>query len=124
MADVTGVEPTPEPNATGVDALEDAVRVIGGHAKATNLARAHHLADVVADADSGELLGQGNRGRVAEIAHQIAGSAGTFGFPRASRLAAEIEHLFLRGELDPTHLEIVRGHVLALLADLKGEPTY
>lgn len=125
MADVTGTEPTSEVDAAGPaggpDALEDAVRSIGGQAQATNLARAHHLADVVADA--AEMLAGEARGRAAEIAHQIAGSAGTFGFPRASQLAAEIERLS-DAELDPNHLQIVRGHVQELLADLKGEPTY
>ena len=113
---MTGVEP-----ASGLDALEVTVRTIGVHARVANLARANNLAVAVSD---GAVLLAADRSRAAGIAHQIAGSAGTFGFPGASRLAAEIERILLVGELDAGHLEIVGGHVEALVADLTGEPTY
>jgi len=123
---MTGVEPASELGvsapASGLDALEVTVRTIGVHARVANLARANNLA--VAVSDGAVLLAPDGRSRAAGIAHQIAGSAGTFGFPGASRLAAEIERILLVGELDAGHLEIVGGHVEALLADLTGEPTY
>ena len=123
---MTGVEPASDVNASapagGLDPLEVVVRSIGSHARATNLARADNLA--LAVSGGVDLIAPDGRRRAAGIAHQIAGSAGTFGFPAASRLAAEIERMLLVGELDAGHLEIVGGHVQALLAALKGEPTY
>lgn len=53
-------------------------------------------------------------------AHKLAGSAGTFGFPRASIIAREIENKLASGPLGPPDAVGLSEQVLALRADLEG----
>lgn len=53
-------------------------------------------------------------------AHKLAGSAGTFGFPRASIIAREIENKLAGGPLGPPDAVGLSEQVLALRADLEG----
>ena len=52
-------------------------------------------------------------------AHKLAGSAGTFGFPRSSVLARSIESR-LAGDVSPPDAVLLSEQVLALRADLEG----
>ncbi len=61
-------------------------------------------------------------------AHKLAGSAGTFGFPRASVIAREIENKLAGGDLAPLDAVGLSEQVIALRADLErvrppSEPT-
>lgn len=53
-------------------------------------------------------------------AHKLAGSAGTFGFPRASIIAREIENKLAGGSLGQADAVGLSEQVLALRADLEG----
>lgn len=53
-------------------------------------------------------------------AHKLAGSAGTFGFPRASVIAREIETKLAGGPLGPPDAVGLSEQVLALRAELQG----
>lgn len=55
-------------------------------------------------------------------AHKLAGSSGTFGFPRASQLAREIEQRFARGQLTPGDAVPLSEQLIQLRAVLEGEP--
>ena len=63
--------------------LDGAVRSIGEQALKMNLRRARDLEEGVALAGRGELA-DGRRMIAIDAAHQLVGSAGTFGFPGAS----------------------------------------
>lgn len=66
---------------------------IADRARERNLDRAEELAGWVTAAEQGELTADG-RLVAAEVAHQLAGSAGTFGYQRATERARELEALF------------------------------
>lgn len=102
------------------DALQSLLAELASSARAANLARC----DVVADglqAVAGERLDEAMRAAAAAAAHQIVGSAGTFGFTDASRRAGELERYFERGggaegladarrELDELRRDLEAGH--------------
>lgn len=83
--------------ATGLLAVDgDAgarVADIVDRARERNLDRAEELAGWVSAAEQGELTTDG-RLVAAEVAHQLAGSAGTFGYQLATDRAREIENIF------------------------------
>lgn len=60
------------------------------------------------------------RVEAARQAHMLAGSAGTFGFPRGSELAREIEHALESGA--PVDAAL-RATAVALRGELSGEPS-
>ena len=104
--------------------LRAAVESIGGHARAVNRDRAARLERAVADAAVGS-LGESARRRAAEVAHQLVGSAGTFGFAAASELAAELERYFTEADPDdPARLAAAREQVRRLAEALAAEPDY
>ena len=114
---VGGVEP-PE------DRLRAAVESIGDHARAANLARAAHLEQVLADIAAGQADEEERQGAT-ESAHQLVGSAGTFGFAGASQLAGELERYFVEADFtDQARLAAARDQVGRLLAELASDPTY
>lgn len=79
-----------------VDALEDSVRRLR------------------AAPDSREPRGDG-----IASAHKLAGSLGTFGFPEASRLARECEHILMSaGSLTPLQLDLLTAHAASIRAEL------
>lgn len=106
------------------DRLRAAVLSIGDHARSVNRDRAARLERAVADVAAGSReIAQ--RQRAAEVAHQLVGSAGTFGFSEASRLAEEIERYLLGGDLDdPAGLTVARDQVRRLQEALAAEPDY
>jgi HPt (histidine-containing phosphotransfer) domain-containing protein len=106
------------------DRLRAAVESISDHARAVNLARAAHLDRVLADIAAGR-DDEDERQRATESAHQLVGSAGTFGFPGASSLAGELERYFVEADFtDPEQLARARQQVARLRAELAAEPAY
>jgi HPt (histidine-containing phosphotransfer) domain-containing protein len=106
------------------DRLRAAVESIGGHARSVNLARAAHLAQVLADIAAGR-TDENERQQATESAHQLVGSAGTFGFPGASQLAGELERYFVEGDFtDQARLAMAREQVARLRSELSAEPAY
>jgi HPt (histidine-containing phosphotransfer) domain-containing protein len=106
------------------DRLRAAVESIGDHARSVNLARAAHLEQVLADIAAGR-TDEGERQRATESAHQLVGSAGTFGFPGASQLAGELERYFVEADFtDEARLAAARDQVARLRAELAAEPAY
>lgn len=65
----------------------------GQQARTVNLARVLRLLELLDASDAGGLEERG-RGEAEHLAHQVVGSAGTFGFPAASVDAAVIEDYF------------------------------
>ena len=106
------------------DRLRAAVESISDHARAANLARAAHLEQVLADIAAGE-ADEDERQRATESAHQLVGSAGTFGFPGASQLAGELERYFVEADFtDQARLAAARDQVSRLRAELAADPAY
>jgi HPt (histidine-containing phosphotransfer) domain-containing protein len=102
--------------------LTAAMRVIGAHARTVNLGRAARLADALAGADDGG-LDDSARQAATELAHQLVGSAGTFGFAGASDLAGELEQFFADGAFDDhTRLDAARSTLHRLQQALHAEP--
>jgi HPt (histidine-containing phosphotransfer) domain-containing protein len=81
------------------DRVRSAMTVIGAQARTSNLARADHIDTALGRLESGELSAD-DRDLAVRSAHQLAGSAGTFGLRPASRLASRLERFFT--ELDVT----------------------
>lgn len=101
----------------------DALRSIGHQARAVNLGRAAQLAEAMEAAEAGRLA-EGRRISVIDHAHQLVGSAGTFGFPVASRLAASLEGFFAAGTFnDPATMANAREQLRQLFTVLSVEPT-
>lgn len=79
-----------------VGALEDALRAL------------RHAPDAAAP-----------RAEAVASAHKLAGSLGTFGFPEASRLARECEHLLDdAAPLAPETLDLLIAHAASIRAEL------
>ncbi|HEY5821205.1 MAG TPA: Hpt domain-containing protein [Propionibacteriaceae bacterium] len=115
--------PSSAPSPDDVDALDGVVRSIGDHARTVNLARAAGLGEALDDAAGGRLH-DGRRRAAAELAHQLVGSAGTFGFAGVSDLAAQLERFFADGVYDATQLETARAQLGALFTQLQSDPDY
>lgn len=82
--------PSPEDRE---DAVTEVLRSLSVSAARANLARSAVIAEAVRAAEAGQLLEQ-QRAAALAAAHQVVGSAGTFGLPRASRTAAGLEDFF------------------------------
>lgn len=101
-------------------AERETLRRIGRRARRTNLARAERL-DTLLQRAAGVALSEVERGEARTLAHQIVGSAGTFGYDRASRLALQVERYLGRREgADTTETASVRRVVADLLEQLRG----
>ncbi|SDT00922.1 Hpt domain-containing protein [Microlunatus soli] len=85
--------PTAAHGLLGTDDAGGRVADIMDRARERNLGRAEELAGWVKAAEQGELTHDG-RLVAAEVAHQLAGSAGTFGYQAATDRAREIEGIF------------------------------
>jgi HPt (histidine-containing phosphotransfer) domain-containing protein len=84
--------PVPSPEDPD-DALAAVMRGLSASANRANLARSAVIGEALRAAETGRLEEQ-QRQEAEAAAHQLAGSAGTFGLPRASRLAADLEDFF------------------------------
>ncbi|GAA2503257.1 Hpt domain-containing protein [Terrabacter carboxydivorans] len=117
-------DPRPEPD------MDEAMAVFRDRAATANRHRARAIADAF-DAMSKGTLASAERAEARAAAHTIAGSAGTFGFAEASRLAREIEQVWDALNLPADHPEgggvdvaelLRRGlDLLARLRDSLGE---
>jgi HPt (histidine-containing phosphotransfer) domain-containing protein len=106
------------------DRLRAAVESISDHARLVNLARAGHLEQVLADIAAGR-ADENKRQLATESAHQLVGSAGTFGFPGASQLAGELERYFVEADFtDQARLAFAQEQVARLRAELAAAPAY
>ncbi|MCW2805607.1 MAG: hypothetical protein QOF52_2264 [Propionibacteriaceae bacterium] len=104
----------------------DVFRTIGASAVQSNLERIARLEEAVTAADEGR-LDQPGRDRAGQLAHTIAGSAGTFGFSAATGPAHQLEDLFRmdrRGvdELGSAELGTARQLLAELRAVLAAAP--
>ena len=112
------------PDDVAEDRLRAVVESIGGHARSANLSRADRLSEALAEVAAGS-LDEPARQEATEIAHQLVGSAGTFGFPEASQLAGEIERYFVEADLaDPVRLATARDQIRRVQEALAAEPDY
>ena len=112
------------PDDVAEDRLRAAVESIGDHARSVNLDRADRLDQALAEVSAG-LREETSRREAAEVAHQLVGSAGTFGFSGVSRLAGEIEHFFVEGDPDDAdQLAMARDQVRRLREELATGPDY
>lgn len=95
---------------------------IGAHARSSNQHRVGELSQAVARVGRGELSAL-DRERAVDVAHQLVGSAGTFGWQRASALAREVE-LFLRqaDAPDPVQLAAAMRALALVEQDLSADP--
>jgi len=77
--------------------------------------------EVALDAAAEGRLGERDRRRAAELAHQVLGSAGTFGYQRASDLAGSLEQLLRTPHLaDAERYRRARATLAALRSELAG----
>ncbi len=104
--------------------LRAAVTSIGRHARSVNQQRAARLDRALTEMADG-YRPENRRREAIEVAHQLVGSAGTFGFSGASRLAGGIEHYLRTGDLDnAAAMAAARDRVRRLHAALDAEPDY
>lgn len=98
------------------------IQSIGARARSSNQRRVGELTDVLARICRGELTGA-EREHAVDIAHQLVGSAGTFGYRRASALAREVE-LFLRqiSKSDPEQVGAALRALALVEQDLSADP--
>jgi HPt (histidine-containing phosphotransfer) domain-containing protein len=101
------------------DALEAVMRTLAVSARQANLARVAVLEDALARVEAATLT-SGQRDAAVAAAHQVAGSAGTFGRRRSSTLAAELEQWFRVAPPD-AGVERARTLLTELRADLSAD---
>ncbi|MGI8457695.1 MAG: Hpt domain-containing protein [Propionibacteriaceae bacterium] len=87
----------------------------------TNIARVEQLAQLVASCRKTRRADQTQVSRLAELAHQVVGSAGTFGFGQVSDLGRDFEHVLVRST-EPTVADLMELDQLAaaMLMDLQS----
>lgn len=101
-------------------AEKETLRSIGRRARRTNLARAERL-DALLERAADVALSEAEQTEARTLAHQIVGSAGTFGYDGASRLALQVERYLGRREgVDTIQTASVRRAVADLLQQLRG----
>jgi diguanylate cyclase (GGDEF)-like protein len=100
-----------------------ALGAIGKRARAANLTRAYEIQATLLSAASGHEVSADGREAALRAAHQIAGSAGTFGMARASRMAQDLQMHLERTSLAERHaLMPVFAALDSLLQELTPEP--
>ena len=109
-------------SAEQAERIREAVLQIGRSAQQSNRARTAELAEALRLARLGH-LDEAGRERAVASAHQMVGSAGTFGYPHASELASELEEFFDDADFDdPARLNAARQIVAALQAEFESLP--
>ena len=104
-------------SANRSERIREAIGRIGSSAERANRARGAALAEAVDRAASGDLDEAGRR-RALDKAHQLVGSAGTFGYEQASKLAAELERFFAGGDFNPRRSAAAQRVARRLAAEL------
>ena len=103
------------------DALSSILAGLSVSAGQANLARSELIAEALLASDAGGLAEE-QRSAAEQAAHQIVGSAGTFGSRRASDLAAALESYFARDETARSAgLEEARLQLEELRRELRGD---
>lgn len=97
-----------------------AMRDLRSRARATNLGRAAQLDAALERAADGRLDEPG-RAQALAVAHQLIGSAGTFGFAEASRRALELKEFFALAQFDDDDVQTARIRLLAVRTDLQND---
>jgi HPt (histidine-containing phosphotransfer) domain-containing protein len=103
-------------------ALQALMRALAASAREANLARAAVLEAALEALDAGPLAPE-HRDAAVAAAHQVVGSAGTFGRHRSSVLAADLEQWFRDGPpagADAACRERVRAQLAELRTDLSA----
>ena len=105
--------------------MASVLSAIAAQARRTNLVRAAEIGTALDRASAGELDAAG-RAAAERTAHQLAGSAGTFGFVEVSRLARSLERFFVEAvgsaASDPERLIEARSLLTEATDRLDGEP--
>lgn len=117
---MTGRQPFVPPSP---DRMALALSTIADQARRTNLARAAELRTALGQAAAG--LDDSGWEAAERTAHQLAGSAGTFGFASVSERARLLERYFADGAaltLEPTRLAEASAVLSQLTEQLAGEP--
>jgi HPt (histidine-containing phosphotransfer) domain-containing protein len=124
-ADLATSEPSDVPTTSrcrqlGDEGTRSKVAGIFARARKRNLARAAELASWL---DRAQCDGLSSEDRVlaAEVAHQLAGSAGTFGYQSATDLARDVERLFTEGDGE-RHWDLTCKRIDELTARLTEAP--
>src|SRR5690349_11962877 len=103
-----------------IDRVLPAMRGLRSRARVTNLSRAAQLErSLEVAAESG--LDEAGRAQAAAVAHQLIGSAGTFGFAEASRRATELKEFFALGQIGEEDVRMARSRLAALRDDLQND---
>ena len=105
------------------DALRAVLRGLAASAQKANLARATVLEAALTALGDGSLTA-GQRDAAVQAAHQVVGSAGTFGKRRSSVLAADLEQWFREVPVpgpEAARLDWARGRLGDLRADLTSD---
>jgi HPt (histidine-containing phosphotransfer) domain-containing protein len=97
-----------------------AMKPLRSRARATNLARAAQLAQALDAAAEGRLDEAGCSTAV-DVAHQLVGSAGTFGYTGASTEAARLKDFFAARSFEPERVDTAREWLSALRVDLEQD---
>jgi len=105
------------PDPGRVDRALPALKPLRSRARATNLARAGQLGLALDAAAEGRLDDAGCSVAV-DVAHQLVGSAGTFGYAGASQQAARLRDFFSTRTFQPDQVEAAREWLAALQIDL------
>jgi HPt (histidine-containing phosphotransfer) domain-containing protein len=116
---VVPVRPIEDPD----EGFREVMRGLAASARQANLARTAVLEEALRALRVGPLAPDA-RDAAVRAAHQVVGSAGTFGRHRSSELAAGLEQWFRTGPLQPKDagLEQAWQQVAALRADLDADP--
>ena len=100
------------------DALRAILAELAVSARRSNLARVDVLAEALDAVEQGR-LDETTRSAAVQAAHQLVGSAGTFGAPEASRLAAALEQYLGQGDApDPAGTGEARRRLVELRREL------
>ena len=97
------------------------VQRIGDQARTSNLARVAELEQALSAAAGSSLTEEVRRAAVA-TAHQLVGSAGTFGYSRVSELARAVEGLFLADDITGPAAEAAQRSLVTMQQDLLTGP--
>lgn len=107
-------------DAARADRAVGAMKPLRSRARATNLARAAQLGEALDAAAEGRLDDAGCSTAV-DVAHQLVGSAGTFGYTGASTEAVRLKDFFAARRFDPERVDTAREWLSAIRVDLEQD---
>jgi len=101
------------------DALSSVLAGLAVSARQANLARAEVIGTALTALGEGD-LDEGRRAAARDAAHQVVGSAGTFGAHRASELAGSLEN-YLSADPQPAGLAQAQAQLAELRRELQAD---